>query len=101
MAAEARCMLKELTFIITSDTESLSCITLISLLEQTLAIFWTFGGVIAIICCVLAIAKHGRHNATYVFTDFDPQSGWTPGWAFCVGLLHAAYATSASGMILS
>ncbi|WPG98832.1 Hypothetical protein R9X50_00163000 [Acrodontium crateriforme] len=68
---------------------------------DTGAIYFTFAGVIAIVCCVLAIAKEGRHSATYVFTDFDPISGWVPGWAFCVGLLHAAYATSATGMILS
>ncbi|GAB7359478.1 hypothetical protein MBLNU230_g6124t1 [Neophaeotheca triangularis] len=68
---------------------------------DTIAIYWTFGGVIAIICCALAIASEGRRSAEYVFTDFEPNSGWTPGWAFCVGLLHAAYATSATGMILS
>ncbi|KAF1844195.1 amino acid transporter [Cucurbitaria berberidis CBS 394.84] len=71
-------------------------------LLDTFAIFWTFGGVIAIIVCVLAIAKNGRHSAHYVFTEFDPSnSGWVPGWSFCVGLLHAAYATSSTGMIVS
>jgi amino acid transporter len=69
---------------------------------DTFAIFWTLGGVIAIIVCVLAIAKGGRHDAKYVFTEFDASnSGWTPGWSFCVGLLHAAYATSSTGMIIS
>jgi hypothetical protein len=67
-----------------------------------LAVFWTFAGVIAIVVCVLAIAKNGRHNASYVFREFDPSnSGWTPGWSFCIGLLHAAYATSSTGMIIS
>lgn len=28
-------------------------------------------------------------------------SGWPAGWSFCVGLLHAAYATSSTGMIIS
>ncbi|KAF2194562.1 amino acid transporter [Zopfia rhizophila CBS 207.26] len=71
-------------------------------LLDTFAIFWTFAGVICIVVCVLAIAKNGRHNATYVFTEFDPSnSGWVPGWSFCVGLLHAAYATSSTGMIIS
>ncbi|KAL6705609.1 hypothetical protein ACN47E_006556 [Coniothyrium glycines] len=69
---------------------------------DTFAIFWTFAGVIAIVVCVLAIAKNGRHNAKYVFTEFDPSnSGWVPGWSFMVGLLHAAYATSSTGMIVS
>ena len=57
---------------------------------------------IAIVVCILAIAKNGRHSASYVFGEFDPSnSGWVPGWSFCVGLLHAAYATSSTGMIVS
>ncbi|KAH7080870.1 amino acid/polyamine transporter I [Paraphoma chrysanthemicola] len=69
---------------------------------DTFAIFWTFAGVLAIIICVLAIAKNGRHSAKYVFTEFDySNSGWVPGWSFMVGLLHAAYATSSTGMIIS
>lgn len=52
--------------------------------------------------CVLAIAKNGRHDASYVFTHFESNSGWTPpGWSFMVGLLHAAYATSSTGMVIS
>jgi hypothetical protein len=58
--------------------------------------------VLAIIVSVLAVAKNGRHSAKYVFTEFDySNSGWVPGWSFCVGLLHAAYATSSTGMIIS
>ncbi|KAL8813288.1 MAG: hypothetical protein Q9223_007073 [Gallowayella weberi] len=69
---------------------------------DTFAIFWTFAGLICIVVCVLAIAKNGRHDAAYVFREFDPSnSGWTAGWSFCVGLLHAAYATSSTGMIIS
>lgn len=68
---------------------------------DTFAIFWTLAGVIAIMICVLALAKEGRHSAKYVFTDFTVSSGWTPGWSFMVGLLHAAYATSSTGMIIS
>lgn len=51
--------------------------------------------------CVLAIAKEGRHDAKWVFGHFEANSGWTPGWSFVVGLLHAAYATSSTGMIIS
>ncbi|KAI6708602.1 hypothetical protein JHW43_008861 [Diplocarpon mali] len=68
---------------------------------DTFAIFWTFAGVICIVVCVLALAKGGRRSATFVFTDFEPASGWPAGWAFCVGLLQAAYATSSTGMIIS
>ncbi|KAI9166424.1 amino-acid permease [Paramyrothecium foliicola] len=68
---------------------------------DTAAIFWTFAGVIAIMVSVLAIAKNGRHDAKYVFTHFEASSGWPDGWSFCVGLLHAGYATSSTGMIIS
>ncbi|KAM4057355.1 amino acid permease [Hirsutella rhossiliensis] len=68
---------------------------------DTGAIFWTFAGVIAIMVSVLAIAKNGRHDAKYVFTHFETSSGWPDGWSFCVGLLHAGYATSSTGMIVS
>jgi amino acid transporter len=68
---------------------------------DTFAIFWTFAGVIAIAATVLAIAKNGRRDAAFVFTHFEAGSGWTPGWSFMVGLLHAAYATSSTGMIIS
>ncbi|KAH7177115.1 amino acid/polyamine transporter I [Dactylonectria macrodidyma] len=68
---------------------------------DTFAIFWTFAGLIAIVVCTLTVAKNGRHTAGYVFGDFEPLSGWPSGWAFCVGLLHAAYATSSTGMIIS
>ncbi len=63
--------------------------------------YLTFAGVVAIICTVLAVAAEGRRSAKYVFTDFTPTSGWIPGWSFVVGLLHAAYATSATGMVIS
>ena len=63
--------------------------------------YLTFVGVIALICTILAIAKEGRHSATYVFTAFEPNSGWTPGWSWVVGILHAAYANSATGMVIS
>ncbi|KAI8716227.1 hypothetical protein NCS52_00915800 [Fusarium sp. LHS14.1] len=68
---------------------------------DTAAIFWTLAGVLAIIITVLVVAKNGRYDATWVFTHFENNSGWTDGWAFCVGLLHAAYATSSTGMIIS
>ncbi|KAK1985947.1 amino acid permease [Colletotrichum cereale] len=68
---------------------------------DTAAIFWTFAGLLAIVISVLVVAKNGRHDAAYVFTHFEANSGWTPGWSFMVGLLHAGYATSSTGMIIS
>ncbi|KAJ5897578.1 hypothetical protein N7504_007866 [Penicillium tannophilum] len=68
---------------------------------DTFAIFWTLAGVLATVICVLVIAKNGRHSAEYVFTNFEPQSGWPVGWSFCVGLLQAAYTTSSTGMVIS
>ncbi|EGY20094.1 hypothetical protein VD0002_g3649 [Verticillium dahliae] len=68
---------------------------------DTAAVFWTFAGVLAIIITVLVMAKGGRRDAEFVFTHFEPTSGWPDGWAFMVGLLHAGYATSSTGMIIS
>lgn len=70
-------------------------------MNQTAAIFWTFAGVIAIVVAVLVVAKNGRHDAAYVFTHFEANSGWPKGWSFMVGLLHAGYATSSTGMVIS
>ncbi|KAK1593439.1 amino acid permease [Colletotrichum navitas] len=70
-------------------------------LLDTAAIFWTFAGLLAIIIAILVVAKNGRHDAAYVFTHFEANSGWTPGWSFMVGLLHAGYATSSTGMVIS
>lgn len=58
-------------------------------------------GLVAIMITILVVAKEGRHDAAWVFGHFEPQSGWPDGWSFCIGLLQAAYATSATGMIIS
>ena len=62
---------------------------------------FTFAGVLAILICTLAIARNGRNSASFAFGNFTASTGWVDGWSFCIGLLHAAYATSATGMILS
>lgn len=49
---------------------------------------------------VLVVAKEGRHDAAYAFGHFEPHSGWPDGWSFCVGLLHAGYCTSTTGMVI-
>lgn len=56
---------------------------------------------VVIAAVLLALAKNGRNSARYVFTHFESSSGWPDGWSFCVGLLHAGYATSSTGMIIS
>jgi hypothetical protein len=56
---------------------------------------------IAIVVCLLAIAKEGRRSGAWVFGHFETQAGWPAGWSFFIGLLQAAYATSATGMIVS
>lgn len=56
---------------------------------------------ICIIVCLLVIAKGGRNKASWVFGSFEPNAGWPAGWSFFIGLLQAAYATSATGMIIS
>ncbi|MBE3046364.1 amino acid permease, partial [Candidatus Bathyarchaeota archaeon] len=63
--------------------------------------FWTFGGVVAIVVAILVVAAEGRRSPAYVFTHFESNSGWPDGWSFFVGLLHAGYATSSTGMIIS
>ncbi|KAJ5766208.1 Amino acid/polyamine transporter I [Penicillium nucicola] len=68
---------------------------------EQFAIFLTIAGVVSIIVCILVLAKQGRHSADWVFTHFEPLSGWPAGWSFCVGLLQASWATSATGMIIS
>jgi len=69
---------------------------------DTGTVIWTFLGTLAIVICVLAIAAEGRRNAAWVFGGFQVSNGWSPpGWSFCIGLLHAAYATSATGMVVS
>ena len=54
----------------------------------------------AIAVGVLVVAKNGRHSGAYAFGHFEPYSGWPDGWSFCVGLLHAGYCTSTTGMVI-
>ena len=82
---------------------NLFCTEYLTLLRpfQTFAIFLTTIGVSAIIITILVVAHNGRRSAKWVFTSFEPQSGWPDGWSFCIGLLQAAYGLSATGMITS
>ncbi|KAF7343883.1 Amino acid transporter [Mycena venus] len=54
--------------------------------------YWTLLGVIVILVCVSAKAAAGRHSAAFALGYFDPApSGWTPGWAFFIGLLPVKF----------
>ncbi|UJR32618.1 hypothetical protein I4U23_020078 [Adineta vaga] len=67
---------------------------------NTICVYWTGASVIIILITVLAMAKGGRRNARYVFTEFDAtRAGWPPGWAFFVGLLQSAYTLTGYGMV--
>ncbi|KAJ7735983.1 amino acid/polyamine transporter I [Mycena metata] len=68
---------------------------------DVISAYWTLLGVIVILVCVSVKAAAGRHSAAFALGHFDPSpSGWTPGWAFFIGLLPA-YTFAAIGMIAS
>ncbi|KAJ7191554.1 amino acid transporter [Mycena pura] len=71
---------------------------------DTISAYWTLLGVIVTLVCVSVKATAGRHSAAFALGHFDPSpSGWTPGWAFFIGLLPPGYAYTyaAIGMIAS
>ena len=69
-------------------------------LINTVCVYWTAASVLIILVTVLTMAKAGRRNAAYVFTEFDAtRAGWAPGWAFFVGLLQSAYTLTGYGMV--
>jgi len=71
-------------------------------LINTICVYWTGASVLIISIIVLVMAKNGRRSATYVFTEFDAsRAGWTPGWAFFVGLLQSAFTFTGYGMVPS
>jgi amino acid transporter len=48
---------------------------------------------VLITCCIALLAKtKNRHDATYVFTHVEPQSGWSPaGFSFLFGFLSVSW----------
>ncbi|KAL1741306.1 amino acid transporter [Schizophyllum fasciatum] len=71
-------------------------------LIDILSAYWIAFGLVAMLVCLLAEAKSGRHSAKFAFTHFDTSfSGWPPGWAFFIGLFPAGYTFSAIGMTTS
>lgn len=70
-------------------------------LINTLCIYWTASSVIIILVVLLTKAEV-RNSGKTVFAHYDATaSGWTPGWAFFVGLLQAAYTLTGYGMVAS
>ncbi|UPL01103.1 hypothetical protein LCI18_012037 [Fusarium solani-melongenae] len=52
------------------------------------ALFWSVLGVIIIGIVLLAMSK--KSDASFVFTNFDNQTGWSDGMAWILGLLQSA-----------
>ncbi|KEY66074.1 hypothetical protein S7711_08892 [Stachybotrys chartarum IBT 7711] len=63
-----------------------------------LCIYWTAASVLIIIVTLLVMADEYR-SAEFVFTHYEPTSGWPEGWSFFVGLLQAAYTLTGYGMV--
>ncbi|KNZ81728.1 Polyamine transporter TPO5 [Termitomyces sp. J132] len=63
---------------------------------------WTLLGIIVILVGFSVKAAAGRRPISFALGHFDPSpSGWTPGWAFVMGLAPPAYVFSSIGMITS
>ncbi|KAF5366784.1 hypothetical protein D9758_006456 [Tetrapyrgos nigripes] len=60
-------------------------------LIDILSAYFTIIGTLVIFICVSAKAATGRRSASFALGDFDPESGWTPGWSFFIGLLPVCF----------
>ncbi|KAJ7447312.1 amino acid transporter [Mycena galericulata] len=92
-----------LIFLAVTAVTVIFCVFFNALLPQIdiVSAYWTLLGIVVILVCVSVKAAAGRHSAAFALGHFDPApSGWTPGWAFFIGLLPA-YTFSAIGMIAS
>ncbi|KAL1741289.1 amino acid/polyamine transporter I [Schizophyllum fasciatum] len=77
------------------------CNRLLPILE-IISACWIVLGLVAILACLPARARAGRHSAEFAFTHFDESfSGWPPGWTFFIGLFPPGYTFSGVGMIAS
>lgn len=70
---------------------------------NTICVYWTALAVVIIFVVLLACTPEDQRNdAQTVFSHFDASaSGWSPSWAFFVGLLQAAYTLTGYGMVAS
>ncbi|TIA83876.1 hypothetical protein E3P92_01816 [Wallemia ichthyophaga] len=66
---------------------------------NTFSIYWTGGTVVVVLITVLSMARNGRTSGAFAFGGFQVNSGWVPGWAWCVGLLQSAYVLTGYGMV--
>ena len=49
-------------------------------------------GVLFALCVSLLVLQKDKHTAMYVFTNVEPESGWSPpGFSFLFGCLSAAW----------
>lgn len=49
-------------------------------------------GTLLAACVALLVLQKDKHDATYVFTNFSPTSGWSPpGFSFLFGCLSPAW----------
>ncbi|KAJ7769666.1 amino acid transporter [Mycena maculata] len=93
-----------LIFLAVTAVTVIFCVFFNSILPtiDIISAYWTLLGIIVILVCVSVKAAAGRHSAAFALGHFDPSpSGWTPGWAFFIGLLPVPYTFSAIGMIAS
>ncbi|XXH03983.1 hypothetical protein Hte_010392 [Hypoxylon texense] len=52
------------------------------------ALYWSLLGVVVI--SIVLLATSGKNDASYVFADFQNETGWSDGMAWILGLLQSA-----------
>lgn len=65
-------------------------------MEKMTKTYVIFHILILVTCSIALLAKcENRHNATYVFTDVNPTSGWSPiGFSWLFGFLSVSWTVS-------
>ncbi|KIY52496.1 amino acid transporter [Fistulina hepatica ATCC 64428] len=83
-----------LIFLAVIAVTSFFCLFLNDILP-TLDILSAYWLLLVIMICLSVKAAAGRHSAAYAFSHFDTSySGWTPGWAFFIGLFPVSLISS-------
>lgn len=62
-------------------------------MEKMTRSYVIFHLLVLVTCCIALLAKtENKHNAKYVFTNIEPDSGWTPsGFSFLFGFLSVSW----------
>ena len=62
-------------------------------MEKMTKTYVIFHVLVLVSCCIALLVKTtAKNDASYVFTDVTPQSGWTPtGWSFLFGFLSVSW----------